>query len=64
VFRIRTDFKEDPEPAFQVNADPDADLNDPDPGFDDQKFKKFTAEKNLYIFMITDCNLLFLNLHK
>ncbi len=47
VFRIRSEVKADPDPAFQVNADPDADLNDPDPGFDDQKFKKCTAEKPL-----------------
>jgi hypothetical protein len=44
VFRIRTDFKADPDPAFQVIAGPDADSDadpnadpDQDPGFDDQK---------------------------
>jgi hypothetical protein len=57
-------FKADPDPAFQVNAepdadaDPDADPGDPDSGFDDQKCKKITAEKKLYIFLITNCNLL------
>ncbi len=34
---------------------------DPNPGFDDQKLKKFAAEKKLDIFLIKNCNLLILD---
>jgi hypothetical protein len=39
----------DPDPAFQVNPDTDP---IPDPGFDDQKWRKNTAEINIYLFFI------------
>jgi hypothetical protein len=39
VLWIRIGFNADPGPAFLVNADP---------GFDDQKLKKITAEKFIY----------------
>jgi hypothetical protein len=39
-------FKADPDLAFQIILDPDP---DPDPGFDDQKKKKFTAAKNIFL---------------
>ena len=53
---MRTDT--DPDPAFFLIADPDSGsgflirIPDPDPGFDDLKLKKITAEKKLYIFFI------------
>ncbi len=37
----------DPDPAFQVNPDTDP---VPDPGFDDQKLRKNTAEINFFFF--------------
>ncbi len=36
MLRIWNSLNPDPDPAFQVNPDPVL-----DPGFDDQKFKKF-----------------------
>ncbi len=48
-----------PDPAFS-NADPDP-VPDLDLGFDDQKFNKITAGKNT-IFLIKNCNILFLSL--
>ncbi len=39
-----------------LDADPDADQN-PDPGFDDQKLEKITANEN-YIVDLKNCNLL------
>jgi hypothetical protein len=43
---------------FLFNADPAFFLiADPDPGFDDQKLKKFKAEKTIYTFLIRTCNL-------
>ncbi len=58
VFRIRIGFKEaDPDPAFQVNAGPDADSDadpdedpDQDPWFDDQKFLQKIQVKNFFLF--------------
>ncbi len=46
----------DPDPAFFLIADPDSGygsrirIPDPDPGFDDLKFKKITAEKKNNFF--------------
>ncbi len=46
------------------NADPDTDpdpafflIADPDPGFDDLKLKKITAEKKINFFLIKNYNL-------
>ena len=44
----------DPDPAFFLIAD-----LDPDPGFDDLKLKKITAEKNINFFWIKNYNLPF-----
>jgi hypothetical protein len=46
----------DPDPAFQVNPDPDPIQIQ---GFDDQKLKKKIQQKIfLYLFLIENCNLL------
>jgi hypothetical protein len=38
-------------------------IPDPDPGFDDLKLKKYIAGNLISIFLIKNCNLLFLGLH-
>jgi hypothetical protein len=58
VFQLRIGFTADldPDPAFKVNADPDA---DPDPIFYDQKLKIFTAENFVKYFYIKFANYFF-----
>jgi hypothetical protein len=49
MFRIRVVFNADPDPAFWVNADPDADSDRIQiQGLDDQKFKNLQPKKEIF----------------
>jgi len=51
VFRIHIELYTDPDPAFQVNTDPDP-APDSDPGFFMTKMKEFVLEKLNFYFQL------------